>query len=574
MKLNRKIAIVLAAVAFIFVLVLILLGSFLIKKYTPSDERADLNKYFSLTKEEDMAIVIEGTLAEENARYIDGQVYLPYSFVHNYVNERFYWDYNENLLLYTTTDTIVTTEPLTADYYVGNKKNTGTFGEIVKLDGEMVFINIGYVDLYADLKYQIYEEPNRVIIETKTRTFQEIMVKKDGEIRELGGIKSPILKNIKKGDVIEIVQSGDKWTKVRTADGFVGYIKNKCLGKISENKIEVDVTVEEFNHQFAEGTICMGWHQIDTASDNKKVTQIVEQTKGLTVISPTWFYLNDDQGGIGSFASADYVDYCHSRGIEVWALVSNLVNKSVDTTTVLTHTTYRENLVNKIISKAIEYKLDGINLDLEALDREVGDSYIQLIRELALKCHANGLTLSVDNYVPTAYTAFYNRAQQTLYADYIIVMAYDEHYVGSDAGSVSSIGFVTQGIEGTLLEVPANQIVLGLPFYCRLWEETPVYNEDGELVSISTSSTAYGMNGAEKALSNNGVEPVWDETLGQYVAEFKQDGKTYRIWMEEERSLELKLQKMKEYGLAGVSFWKLGLERDKTWNTIVKYLNN
>ncbi len=573
MNMKRKYAPIFAAAAFVLVLGLILAGRYLIKKYTPSEEMADIYEYFNLTEDDDMAIVFEGALLSGQARYINGHVYLPYTFVHDYINERFFWDGNENLLLYTTATDVIRTEPSTADYYVSNKKTTGDFGEIVKLDGEKVFVNIEYVDMFSDFIYEIFTEPNRIIIEGETRTTKEVTVKKDTEIRVLAGIKSPILKTSLKGEVLEIVEEYGKWVKVRTADGIIGCVKEKFLGKVTTGKIEVEVTEENFTHQFADGAVCMGWHQIDVRGDNNEIGEILSTAKGITVISPTWFYLNDSYGGIGSMASLDYVNYCHSQGVEVWALVSNFVDKSIDTTKVLTHTTYRENLVNRLVAKAIEYKLDGINLDFESLDREVGDAYVQLIRELALKCHANGLTLSVDNYVPTNYTAFYNRSQQALFADYIVVMAYDEHYVGSDAGSVSSIGFVEQGIKGTLQEVPAEQIILGLPFYCRLWEETPVYNEEGDLVSTSTSSTAYGINGAERVVNNSGAEAVWDESVGQYFARYEKDGKVYRIWIEEERSIELKLQLMKEYNLAGVSFWKLGLDREQTWNMIVKYLN-
>ena len=187
----------------------------------------------------------------------------------------------------------------------------------------------------------------------------------------------------------------------------------------------------------------MAWHQITNADANTTIASVLQNTKGINVISPTWFYLNDNNGNIASLASSDYVNYCHQNGIEVWALVSNLENKDVDTTSVLTYTSKRENLINNLISAAIQYNFDGINVDFEALSSEVGDSYIQFIRELSLKCANNGIVLSVDDYVPTSYTAFYNRAEQAVFADYVVVMAYDEHYSGSEeAGSVASIGFL------------------------------------------------------------------------------------------------------------------------------------
>ena len=574
MNREKTLTTVLAIVSFVVVLMLIVIGNYLVKKYSPSDERADLYGYYGLTDEEEMSIVLEDEILKGQALYINEHVYLPYEFVRDYINPRFYWDFNEELLLYTTVDTIVRTQPLTADYYVGNKKVTGDFGEIVKLQAGRAFINMEYVDLYSDFSYTVYTQPNRVIIELQCRTMQQVSVKKDAEIRILAGIKSPVLKSVSKGEVLEILGDEGKWTKVRSQDGFIGYIKDKVLGKAITQELVIEVTEEEFEHRYADGPVCMGWHQVDVKANNNAVEEILDMADGITVISPTWFYLSDNYGGIGSLASKEYVDYCHKQGVEVWALINNLTDGSVNTTEVLTHTSYRENLVNKLISAAIEYKLDGINLDLESLERreEVGDAYVQLIRELALKCHANGLTLSVDNYVPTSYTSFYDRAQQALYADYIVVMAYDEHYVGSEAGSVSSYGFVENGIADTLKEVPKEQVILGLPFYCRVWVEIPEYDENGQIVSISTKSTSYGIAAAEKVMADYGVVPTWDETVGQYFVQFEADGKVYKIWWEEERSIELKLKLMEEYELAGVSFWKLGRERSQTWDVIEQYL--
>ena len=255
-----------------------------------------------------------------------------------------------------------------------------------------------------------------------------------------------------------------------------------------------------------------------------------------------------------------------------------------DTTEVLTYTSRRENLINNLISAAIQYNLDGINVDFESLDPAVGDSYIQFIRELSLKCANNGIVLSVDNYPPTAYTAFYNRAEQAVFADYVILMGYDEHYVGSEeAGSVASIGFVRQGVADTLQDVPADQLILGMPFYTRVWSETPV-SEDGAAISdtenTSDSYTLFeldcysaSMNETQNLISANGAIPVWSDTDGQYYVEYINGGVTYKIWVEDSASLEEKLKVLQENQLAGGAFWKLTLEDPTVWDTIIKYIN-
>jgi spore germination protein YaaH len=246
----------------------------------------------------------------------------------------------------------------------------------------------------------------------------------------------------------------------------------------------------------------------------------------------------------------------------VWGLVSNLENSNVDTTSVLNTTSSRDNLVNNLIAAAITYDLDGINVDMEALSIQAKDGYIEFIRELSLKCEKNDIILSIDNYVPTDSTAFYNRSVQADYADYIIIMAYDEHTsTDTEAGSVSSIGFVEKGIKDTLEEVPEKQVIVGLPFYARVWATS----------GDTLSSSAYGMDSLSDYLDAHGASRTWSETEGQYYAEFTENDTIYQCWIEDTTSLSRKLDLMKEYNLAGAAFWKLGFESKAIWTMIDNY---
>ena len=234
----------------------------------------------------------------------------------------------------------------------------------------------------------------------------------------------------------------------------------------------------------------------------------------------------------------------------------------MDTTVVLNTTSSRDNLVNNLISAAITYDLDGINVDMEALSGYAKDGYIQFIRELSIKCKKNDIILSVDNYVPSSSTAFYNRSEQAKYADYVVIMAYDEHYSGSEeAGSVASIDFVKKGVKDTLEEVPADQIILGMPFYARVW------SEKGDTIG----SKAYGMEGIEEFLQRNDVTITWSEECGQNYGEFTEGDTTYMVWVEDNKSLGKKLEVMKSEKLAGAAFWKLGFEKPSIWQTIGQY---
>jgi spore germination protein YaaH len=284
---------------------------------------------------------------------------------------------------------------------------------------------------------------------------------------------------------------------------------------------------------------------------------------GVNVISPTWFSISSNDGDISSLASEEYVKTAHDQGLEVWALVDNF-NESVDTTQVLSSTSSRGKLVNQLIAAALQYGLDGINIDFESLEEEAGDGYIQFIREISVKCRLNGIVLSVDDPVPMSYTAFYDREEQGIVADYVIIMGYDEHYAGSEeAGSVASLTFEKEGIENTLKEVPAEKIISGVPFYTRIWQTD---------ASGAVTSEAVGMSTAEQWVTDNGLTTNWSQETSQDYAEVETaDGSKYQVWLENERSLEEKAKLVKEYDLGGIAAWKLGLEKASVWDVISSY---
>ena len=575
---KKKVLPVLVVCALIVIIVAITGISALIKKYTPSKERQELSEYYNLTSEDQVAIILNNEVIETTAKMIGDHVYIDYQFVHDSLNPRFYWDANENILLYATARDLISAEADSNSYLV--TKSSIDYGRpIVKATSDSAYIDLDFVKEYSDFTYEYFSDPNRIIVYNTWGNYEVATVRRNTHIRVKGGIKSPILADVKEKDQLCVLEVGDNWTKVMTNDGVVGYVQGKRLSGTTEDTRSSDYEPEVFAHITKDFEICMAWHQMTTRAVNSDVASVLASTKGVNVISPTWFYLNDNNGGIADLGSTDYVNYCHSQGVEVWALVSNLENSDVDTTYVLTHTSTRQNLVNQIVSVAIQYNLDGINLDFEALNREeVGDAYIQFVRELSIKCKNNGIVLSIDNYVPTSYTSFYNRSEQANFADYVVIMGYDEHYAGSDEGSVSSLGWVRQGVIDTLAEVPANQVILGMPFYTRVWALTPDEeagdNDDIDAnILYSVSSQVYGMRSANNLLANYGVEKQWLEDSGQNYAEFESEGITYKVWLEDSASAEARLKLMDEYELAGASFWKLGFETSDVWDTIIKYIN-
>lgn len=583
---RKKAGPVIAALLLIVVIGLILVIGKKIENYIPSEEVQDLKEYFGIEAPDDVAVIRDQKFSDIKAKCLDGTIYLDFDTVYDQFNSRFYWDENEKLLRYTTAEDLVTVYAGKKDYYIGNDVTKESY-EIVKTEGDTVYVALDFVKKYTDLGYELYTDPYRIVLTTKWQGLcGRTTVARDTALRVKGGIKSPILTELEKGTEVIVLESMDEWCKVSTVDGIIGYVKNKTLsGEGEQADFREDqlpphsYAGETFTHHLLDEPVKLLWHQTMNADANARIATVLANSKDVNVISPTWFYLNDNEGNLADAASKDYVNYCHEQGVKVWGLVSNLENPEVDSTYVLTHTSVRENLVNQIIAKALNYNLDGVNVDFEALSGAVGDGYIQFIRELSLKCDDNGLVLSVDNYVPSAYTQFYNRAEQANYADYIIVMAYDEHYSGSDEGSVASIGFVEKGAKDTLAQgVPEEQLVLGMPFYTRIWSETP--KEDAgdsaeaaaeDYVDYELSCETASMAEARKRIDANGAQIIWLDDCGQNYAQYENAGVTYKIWLEDAQSLDLKLKVMKELNLAGAAFWKAGMETADVWDTIASY---
>lgn len=578
-ELKKKIISVFATLVLLIIVIIIYVVGNIIEKYTPSDKKADLSEYFALSSEDEVALILQDTKAEEKGLIFNDEIYLEYSTVRKYLNPRFYWDPNENVLLYTTPSDVITASVGSKDYYISKNKNTENY-VIVKVDGNNAYIALDYIQKYTNIAYERFSEPNRVHITYEWGNVTYAQLKKDDSVRVKGGIKSPILTNVTEGSKVAVLEQGDEWSKVRSEDAFIGYIKNKNLINISQETESRSFEEPVYTSIKKDYDINLTWHQVTEKAANSKLLTLLADTKGINTISPTWFSLSDNEGNFTSLADSTYVQHAHQLGIEVWALIDNF-NPNVSTYEVLSYTSKREKLINQLIAAAIEYNLDGINIDFEELKSEEGEHFVQFIRELSIKCRNNGIVLSIDNYVPTEYSALYNRKEQGVVADYVIVMGYDEHFSTSEeAGSVASIGFVKSGIENTLKEVPKEKVINAVPFYTRLWIKTPKTedeiaseNESTEFIPYKLSSEIYSMANQDKLISANGLEPTWDETTGQYYAQYEKDGITYEIWLEEEASIEEKMKLVDQFEIAGVASWKLGLEKKSVWDTIIKYVN-
>lgn len=544
--------------------------SIVIQKLTPSKEEMKLTDYYKVEASE-VFVILQNVVYEKKGMLINNKVYLDYDTVKEKFNKRFYWDSNENILTYTTPTEILRVEADQSEYSIIKStigtKNSSNY-PIVKIFGDQVYIALDFVKKYSNMDYQFYKTPNRIVVNYIWGKYLYSDVSKATQLRVEPSIKSPILVQLKQDTTLMYVDQEEApkkgFVKVMTSDGIRGYVKKKNLKKPYYKELTSSYQAPEYTSQSREGKINMVFHQVFNKEASGNLDGLIGATKGVNVISPTWFSVNDVSGTISSLATEQYVKKAGKLGMEVWALVNDF-NPDVDMNELLSCTSRRDTLSNALMEAALAYKLNGINVDFEKIPSEAGEHYIQFLRELSVKCRNNGIVLSVDNYVPSAYTKYYDREEQGKILDYVVVMAYDEHYAGSEeAGPVSSISYVKDAVTNILKMVPKEKTIIAIPFYTRLWKQT----EDGQV-----SSETYAMTPAKNLIGDNGLKPEWDSKIGCYYVEYKQDGATYKMWQEEDKSIEEKMKVIYDADVAGSAAWKLGLETKSVWNVIERYLN-
>lgn len=559
----KKVIPVLVALVLIVIIGAATAGSMVFEKYSYSKEQADLQEYFKVQGDE-LAIILQDERVEENAHLVNDTCYFDLDTVHKYFNDTFYVDKNEGLLLYALPTTVDRYELGDGPIAVSGEKNP------VYRQGETVFLSADLVKKYTNYSYDCYDY--RVQVYTEWGERRTATIEKDTQIRVKGGVKSPVLRELLAEEQIEVLERMENWSKIKTQDAFVGYVENKFLSeesKVTETPV-TDYVEPEYTTRQLDEKVCLGWHSIGGIGGNDTLESMLVNTKDLNVIAPTWFSLNDSQGGYESFGTPDYVNRAHNMGLKVWGVLDdfnyhNTHDTNIDVYAVLSSTTNRTHLIEGIVEEAVALGLDGINLDFERISVDMGEHYAQFLRELSVACRLHELTFSIDNYVPFNFNAYLRRDVQGKVADYVVIMGYDEHWHGSgDPGSVASLNYVSNGIDKTLEQVPKEKVVNALPFYSILWKTTGDKVTDEYLTLINT----------QDFLDRMGQEGVWDEEAQQLYVEWESGGSKYQIWVENEDSIMLKLNVMRARDIAGVAVWRLGYGNKDVWEAISAYLNS
>lgn len=578
---KKKIIPALIAIALIIIVLAVAGGGAFFSRFGYSNEHRDLKGYYNLESDSEVAIVLQNEVIDIKARLIEGNYYLSYEDMKSLLTDRFYVDGNDDLLIYATAETLKLTKIGENGYYddavikTGGAADPASFtieGELTDMGhpvslykDDTLYVSLDYIKNFANFSYEAFSNPNRIQMRTEWSTRKVATVKKKhSAVRYQGGVKSDILREVEKGEQLTIIEELEDWDKVKTDDSIIGYIEKKHIENVhdEEETPVTDYVQEEYSRIQKDYRINMAWHAIYATSGNDTFDEYVNGTGTMSIISPTWFSISDNDGNYRSFASPDYTRKAHERNMEVWAVLDNFNAGDISTYEVMSYIGKRQTLIDNLMNDVAAYDIDGINLDFELVPTDAVPHYVEFIRELSIACRKAGVVLSVDNYPPQGGT-YYNLKEQGICVDYVIIMGYDEHWGGSsEAGSVASIGFVEQGIELVEKDVPADKIINAIPFYTRVWKTK----------GSDVTSDALGMVQAAEFISKNNITTVWDEETCQNYGEKEMGGILYQVWLEDEESISTKLNIMKNHGVAGVAEWQLGMKDKAIWGTIDKFV--
>ena len=560
------------AVPYLITIILILVvGGVFFKLYYDhymyTNERQDLDAYYGVQDEDDFPVIYENLVSDMHARRFDGACYMDLETVRSLLNSRFYYGTEDNVLIYCLPEEKFVARAGEKSWESDVSGVTQESYAPLVLDGDTVYVALDYVKKFTNIYYAAYEGPNRVVLRNAWGTEKMATVRGSTNMRTLGGVKAPIIAAVEEGTEVLVLEELDDWTRIETADGYYGYVESKYLSEVREQEMEPVTDVPEYVPQYRslDGKACIAWNLTYFADSNVEIDGMLKGTKAINVLAPTWFTLSSEDGNINVKASRTYVKKAHENGMQVWGVLDNFQNDDLFVyTRFLNSLEGRQKVIRTLIEEAQNFDLDGINVDIEGL-AEPTDVYdfIEFVREICIACRRAGLYISVNNYVPYNYNDHYDLEEQASFADYVIIMGYDEHTVGSqEAGSVASIGYVEYGIQEALKDVPAERLINGIPFYTIGWAT------EGGTVSGRTLDMAE----AKVFMKDHDMKKEWNSTAGQNYAEKESGSKLYQIWLEDKKSISTKLDLMKENGLAGVAVWRLGLETNDVWDVIDDYV--
>ena len=537
-------------IIFLIFALCIFTGIFFLYKYVPNAETV------SYSYDEPTLIIEDDVITDNDDSLLieDNNIFLSYDTIKKFIDPNIFYDENEGTIVITTINKVIKAK-INEDKASVNEREVQLKNSIIKFNNILYIpIELFPEDYKTDIRY--IKERNTVIIDFKDRQYPigEVYTV-NGTVRTGPSIKSPLLLGkVEEGSKLLIFEEYDKWYKIRTEEGIVGFIEKRYVKKDLVQK-----KGEEVSDGAVSEKINITWDYIgDYGGNIDKILPV----HGLDIICPTFFSITDKDGTIKNKGNQQYVSKYQSLGYKVWGLVSNSFDPDV-TGEVLKNTSSREQLINKLLEIYINYGLDGINIDFENVYLRDKELLTQFVRELTPIFKEHNMVVSID-VTPISssenWSKFYDRVELARIVDYIVIMTYDQYWAASpNAGSVAQYTWVEESIKNIINEVPNNKLILGIPYYTRLWKT----DSDGKLSSVTLS-----MDAQDKFVADNNMIKRWDKESGQFYGEVDKEGENYKIWLEDENSIKLKTSLVNKYDLAGVASWRKGYEKEEIWETI------
>ena len=474
----------------VFIILIIVAAVLMARGMWLKSQYRDYDEIYDYVNNNSPALVVEGKAVDslETITYLEGEVYIPVDAVKEYIDEHIYWDGVEDKLIITTANNVIRMESDELNYYINNEEMELNL-PIYTIE-EQAYLPRAILEELYDVNIKYNNENDIVTIDYTDKEMKTATAKYKTKLYYDTEKDSYIVTNVKKGEQLHIFETEGDYTLARTEDGMAGYIPTKALDSYSSAMPITKESEQEELWQVSEGRINMYFEQVFNVNANYDESRKVS-IDGVDVISPTWFSFENANGDIKNIADKGYVDWAHSNGYQVWGLITDNFDATISHG-VLSSSETREHVIKQILAYISLYNLDGINIDFENVPKSDGEYFVQFLRELTPMAHQQGAVVSVDTFVPKPWTKHYNRNAVGEIVDYVIVMGYDEHYSGSsESGSVASIGWSEEAITETLAEgVDKSKLILGVPFYTRVWTETQT--ESG----IELGCKSYSMEGA------------------------------------------------------------------------------
>lgn len=515
-------------------------------------------------------ILFEGT-QQGNALVEGDSIFLPLSFMQENIDNSIIFDEKSKSIIITTAEKVIQMPTDSLTFFVNQKPVELHVTPIISKDGQ-IFVAIEPLLSYYPIQYSVLEDTGAVWIQKNgDHYFQGEITEEDVHLEKLRlrtkpSLKAPYTAEMSKQEAVMIEAEEEDYYLVRKENGLSGYINKKYVKKNKEINIAITQESETISVPKINGPIQLTWEAVYTK--NPDHTQIPEMT-GVNVVSPTWFSLAGNDGSIKNLASLEYSKWAQSKGYQVWGLFSNSFDP-VMTHEALKDFETRQKIIVQLLHFSQMYQLQGINFDIENVKQEDGPLVTQLMREATPYLHEAGLVVSMDITFYAGennnWSSFYERDKLASIADYLIIMAYDEHPGSSAvAGSVSSLPWVETNLQSLLKDVPNEKLILGVPLYTRLWKEQ--IKEDG---TTDVTSQSMSMAKVKEWITEKGLQPVYDDASGQNYAEYyaEDEKATYKVWIEDELSLNKRANLASTYQLAGVASWSRLFGDQTAWTAI------